>query len=314
MALEPDTGPHPEEPVQNLQLSWIGIAAKTVDLWVKKLLKYAAMFLVPAALVVLIDLATLYVLLGTDAISRLAEISSDPVTVIVDMLLSAEAIPLPFAISIGLGLIGLVVYTVAGGAAIKFTLDGYVGTQTANAKSSFSFAFSRLSVLIGVRLALSLITTLVGLPLLIWASWILLTFDPANPSSLDFNMLVLFLLMLLVLVPIMVYISVRFAPLLAVPIAEEHGIIESLKRTWTLSGGHFWHIFGAQFLLSIIGGIIGFVLDFVGAALLFAGEWVATPVMAVLSVIIIGPLDYVFLAVLVKDLQSRVEVQKQQYW
>ncbi len=314
MSLEPGTGPHPEEPVQDFKLSMIGLVTKTIDLWVKKLLKYASIMLVPAALVIVLDLAVLYVLLGSDAISKLAEISSNPVSVILNLLLSPESVSLSPVVSVGLGVLGLVVYTVAAGAAIKFTLDGYGSSQVGNVKSSFSFAFSRLSVLIGVQLALSLITSVVALPLLIGLSWFLLTFDPENPYSIDMNLLMLVFILMLVLLPIMIYISVRFVPLLAVPIAEEHGIIGSLKRAWALTHGKFWHVFGAQFILNIIGGIIGSVIGSMGSALLYAGEWIVTPAVTILSVLIVGPLDYVFVAVLIKDLQPRAEARTQEYW
>ena len=314
MALEPDTGSRPEEPVQNLRLSWIGLVTKTIDLWVKRLPKYIGMFLLPAALVVLLNLAVLYVLLGSVALTWLAFISNNLVTTIVNLLLSTEALPLPAVVWIGLSVIDMVVYTLAAGAAVKFTLDGYVSSQPGNLKSSFSFAFNRLSVLIGVQLGFGLIMALIALPLLIWVSQLLLSFDPENPYSIDLNLVLLVFVLILVLGPIMLYVSVRFTPLIAVPIAEEHGIVDSFKRAWALTRGSFWHIFGAQFILAIVIQIITFALGFVSMALVYVSEWISIPVMSALTVIIIGPLDYVFLAVLVKDLQSRVEVRKQQYW
>jgi hypothetical protein len=65
-------------------------------------------------------------------------------------------------------------------------------------------------------------------------------------------------LLLLLCLVLLLYLSIRMLPLIAVVASESGGPIASLKRAWSLTSGHFWRLLG--FLLMLMIGFLIFAL------------------------------------------------------
>ena len=76
-------------------------------------------------------------------------------------------------------------------------------------------------------------------------------------------------LLLLLLLLILVYFSIRLLPLLAVVAAEQVGPVASLKRSFALTSGHFWRLFGFLLMLMLgfaivalaVGAVVGAIVN-----------------------------------------------------
>ncbi|WP_029210746.1 hypothetical protein [Arsenicicoccus bolidensis] len=78
----------------------------------------------------------------------------------------------------------------------------------------------------------------------------------------------------LVLAPVFVFVYVRLGLATSALILERIGVIESLRRSWTLSRGAFWRLFGIQLVTSLVvgfaAGALMFPVTMVGMLAVFA--------------------------------------------
>ena len=88
--------------------------------------------------------------------------------------------------------------------------------------------------------------------------------QPAPPS---------FATVLLVLVIACLFIAVKFIMTVPVASAEEAGPLAILKRSWRLTSGHYWPLFGVELLLLVAAVVLLLSAQFVGGGLaVAAGE------------------------------------------
>ena len=78
------------------------------------------------------------------------------------------------------------------------------------------------------------------------------------------------ILVFLALIPVAVYLSVRFMAIYQPLLVIEGRGLSLLRRSWNLTSGHFWALFGRSLLFGLIVGtatnLVTFPLQFVGAA------------------------------------------------
>jgi len=216
-------------------------------------------------------------------------------------------------IAIVLTVFGMVVNAVIAGAGIKFALDDY-GAHQADVGTSLSFAFSRLSTMVVVQFLIALIVTGALAPGMFLLLGAMAGIDPYNPSPDALNMLLMALPLLLIGFVISFYVAIRLNPSSAVVVAEDLGAVDSIKRAWALTSGNFWHIFGGQILLGIALAIISMVLEILLFPLVIYGPAAMLFFLALFSSLIFGAINFVFAAVLYRDLESRSAVISQEYW
>ena len=76
------------------------------------------------------------------------------------------------------------------------------------------------------------------------------------------------------LAPVFVFVYVRLGLATSALILERIGVIESLRRSWTLSRGAFWRLFGIQLVTSLVvgfaAGALMFPVTMVGMLAVFA--------------------------------------------
>ena len=73
--------------------------------------------------------------------------------------------------------------------------------------------------------------------------------------------------MLLVLVIACLFVAVKFIMTFPVSSAEDAGPLTILKRSWTLTRGHYWPLFGVELLLLVAAVVLLLAAQFVGGAI-----------------------------------------------
>lgn len=124
--------------------------------------------------------------------------------------------------------------------------------------------------------------------------------QPAPPS---------FATVLLLLVIACLFIAVKFIMTVPVASAEEAGPLTILKRSWKLTGGHYWSLFGVELLLLVAAIVLLLSAQFVGGAIAAAiGEVQAFSLSALVLSAFMGIAQAVF-TVLASVMLARIYAQ-----
>jgi hypothetical protein len=135
-------------------------------------------------------------------------------------------------------------------------------------KASYRYAFSRIWGLIGLALLIGLV---VGVG---------------------------FILFIIPGIIFLVFLSVSVAGF----IIERLGAVDSMKRSWRLVGGHWWHTFGVIIVAAILAGIVNGILTAIGGSS-FLGSWIFSSIAQIITAPWVA-LVYVLLYI---DLRARHE-------
>jgi len=294
------TKPNPKASItrSEYELGVFGLVGKTFGLWRRNLFHYTIIVGITGAVLVLIQTFTLLFLLGNTGPSYLDFIGTSPLDAVISLFLTTEPFQIVILIILfGLTIASLIVYSIVAGAAIDYAYKDYTNPGSGNISESFSFAFDHASSLIGTQLLQSLI--IVGL-----ATIALLT--------VAISSLIMFAMLFLIL-----YISVRLAPALATVIVEDQTTITALGRSWQITGGFFSHVFLAQILLAFAVLVVDLVIGVIAVVILVTiipNLDVVLVFATITSSLILSPLNYIYLAVLYKDLEARGIGRKYVWW
>lgn len=289
--MEIDSGPGPDQrkPRSRYELGVDGLVGKTISLWMRQLPKYILIVGITGVVLTIIQAVALIAMFGLLGLGLLNFIGTSPIDSVLSLFLTEE----PFTAYIllvvfVLSIISLIVYAIIAGAATKFALTDYENPGTGNIGESFSFAISRTSTLIGTQLLQSFI--IIGLAVV---TLLIYYIDP-----------IIFLVMIL----LVIYLAVRLMPASAVVIAEDHTPFTAIGRSWQITQRFFWHVFLGQILMAIVVIIIDLIIGIVVGIILigFIPSIDLTVLIAtVISSLVLSPLNYIYLAVLYKDLEAR---------
>ncbi len=310
--MEIDSGPGPEPaqpPERDYSVSATGLVSRTFKLWFRNLLAYVVIVGIVSFLWAIAQSFVSVFILGTDLTDYFG---SDPtsfligiISILTDPYISPGTIAFFVPVSIVIFIVSLLIYAIIAGAAVKYALDDY-GTKSADISESFSFATGRAVTLILAQLIVGLISGAIvaGPAVLLILSLYLGTVE----------LLLAGMVAIVVAIIVVLYVTVRLSPTLAVVIAEDYSAMDSVKRAWKITGGHFWHIFGGQILLGIAVFVVSFVISLLAFSFAFAGGYLVTLIIAAIGALLLSPLSYIFQAVLYKDLKSRASVSDQDWW
>lgn len=179
-------------------------------------------------------------------------------------------------------LIGLamVIVMIAGQLAIVLLVNGWrgsVGEAIGKAgKRTPIFILAALAYLLPVILIFSVLLGVAGVGTTADGQ-----VDLANFNSLGWLVLLLFFVAL-------VFVSIRLLPLLAVVASEQTGAFAALKRSFAMTSGHFWRLFGFLLILMIaflilaltVGAVVG---SLVQLALGEPGPWTLSLLLIALA-------------------------------
>jgi hypothetical protein len=306
LAFEEDLGYDPSQPApQRFTLSAADIVAKTFSLWFRKFIQYIMIVGIISAASVAVSFFLLFGFFGS-----VGTITANPFSYVIEVLFYSFTNPTRLALIIGFSLFAFVLNAIIFGAAIKFTLDEY-GGQGGDIGQSFSHSLSRFVNVIIVQLILGLLVAVVITPAMIFLTRALgmidITdpFDPIIPPGAIEQML-MGMAILLVGGIILLYLQVRLAPTLAIVIDTEMSAIESFGRAWELTSGHFFHVFGSYFLLSIFVSLAGLAVGAV-VALIMVPEVYFAVIEAIVVALLFSAFTYIYSVVLYRDLSSRTD-------
>ena len=315
MGIDDGVGLEPSAPPeQDFTVSALDLVTRTLKVWVRKLPSYILIVGLLGVAFSLLQLAVFYALYGLLAFDLLLYVSSDIITTVMSFVTTEPLLAIEIvAIAIVLSIVGMVVNAVIAGGGIKFALDDY-GSHQAEVGASLSFAFSRLFTMIVAQFILTLIISGPMAPGLFLTLSSLAAIDPYNLSIEALSAMLMGIAVLGIGFIVSLYFGIRLSPTSAVVVAEDLGAIDSVKRAWALTTGNFWHIFGGQILLGIAVAVIAFVVELLLFPVLVYGQNVMLYVLAIVSALLFSAINYVFAAVLYRDLESRSRVASKEYW
>ena len=211
-------------------------------------------------------------------------------------------------ITIEFAFIAFVLTAIISGAAIKFTLDEF-GGNGGEVGTSFSRSFGRGLNIVILQLVLSFFVAITLTPATVFLTQAMDMIDITDimnpifpPGSIELLIggMVFFIFGGIFLI----YTNIRFAPALAVVIDTDLSVIDSLKKSWELTSGNFFHVFGSYILLNVEVLILGVVGTIVVSFILLPDAYLLVT-ESVVSALLFSGLRYIFTAVLYRDLTSR---------
>ena len=304
MAFDDELGYDPSRPIdQDYTLSATQLISKTISLWAGRIAHYiliVGVISTASVAVSVVILSAMFGLIGT--------ISADPVGYLISFFMDPMSNLSLLAVSVGFAFVAFVLNAIVNGAAIKFTLDEYGGAG-GDVGTSFSHSFSRLVNIIIVQIILGFIISVIMTPGTILAARALDMIDitdPFNPIIQPGALELMMLAMVLLLVGgiFLIYIQVRFLATYAVVIDSDLSAITSLKRSWELTSGNFFHVFGSYILLVLAVGVLGLIVNF-GLTFIFLPVSYSLVIESLIIALLFSSLTYIFTAVLYRDLASR---------
>ncbi len=317
-----DEGPSPEGPAQPNQqdftVSWTGLVSRTFTLWGRKLAQYIAIVGLPIIIIAGIEAATIWYFLGLAGLTSFSVAPTSPFNLIT-ALIGYGGTTTYLVVQLGVSIISMIIMAFVAGACIKLALDNYGTPDRGTVGESMSTAVGKIAPLIVVQLVTAGILILLELPGMLMMSSILII----NPTDINALQAMLSTLLLGVVVLyagliIGLYVTVRLAVAPALVIAEDKSAIGALKQSFSMAGGHFWHIFAGQILLGLAVGVITIVISLFGAAFAITGTLataiIAIVILAMIASVLTSPLSYIFGAVLYRDLTSRAAMSGQEWW
>ncbi len=310
--ITPETGP-PSQPGPDYTVGATGLVSRTFNLWIRRIGAYLVIVGLVGAVLAIINSAIAFAIAPTDPQGFLNLIGSNPLDILFQIFMwTGVTDALLLVISILLTVVGFVINAITYGAAIKLCLTDYGDPGAGTIGDSFSYAISRLGVLIGAQLLYGFIILLPVLPGAFLFVLAIPAVDPLDPAT--YSSLLTASVLILVGGIITLYLVVRLLPTIAVVVAEEDkSVVDSLKKAWNISEGNFFHILVGFILFAIVVGIASIVI-----AGVFLPLALVSPLLVGLGTIVAGliisPLPAIFQAVLYRDLESRTRSSKAEWW
>jgi hypothetical protein len=191
--------------------------------------------------------------------------------------------------------------------------------QPVSILGAYNFGMGRIGTLIIAQFIVGLITGLVLLIAYLLAIGAIVFLGMSLASQIESNPMAIFglvlfgvFVMLLVVVPIAVFLLIRFLFVPQVVVLEGQGIFSAIGRSWRLVSGSFWRTLGTAFVLWIMVTTIGFLvgLSFNLIDALITNFVVSQMILTFLTYavnILTTPLYLVGLTLLYYDLRIRKE-------
>jgi len=275
------------------ELGVAGLVGKAINLWRRKLPKYMVIIGIAGVALTILQAMVLFFLFGAAGLELLEFVGTSTLDSVFSLILY-PIFPEYLIIIFALTIFGLIIYAIIAGAAIHYTLTDYENRGSGTIGESFSYSAKLAIPLIGVQLIESLIVVSLA------AISVVLMFIDA-------------LISLVMIIPTL-YIAVRLAPALAIVISEERYPIQALRRSWQITARSFWHVFVGQLLMIIVVMIIDIGVA-VGIAFILPSiiPELGFSILAVTLIFsgVFSSMNYIFLAVLYKDLEARENINRQ---
>ncbi len=304
MAFEEGLGYDPSQPFEeDYTLSATGLVSKTFGLWTGKFVQYVtivglfSVFTTLMSFVLVFTIFGLVDILPADPINYLFSVFSFPTMPDMTMII----------LSVAFGVVAFIVNAILSGAAIKFALDDY-GGQTADVGMSFSHSFGKTTRIVTVQLIMTLIVSAVTAPSLNLMMRGLEGIDIYTyPPTIDpeaMQLMMMGAMLFLVGGIFILFITIKFAPALAIVVDTDLSAIDSLKKAWEITSGNFLHVFGGQILIGLAVGLLGMIITVPLGVIMFLNPWALVAGTIFVALLFSAP-SLIYIAVLYRDLMAR---------
>jgi len=299
-----DLGMDPsKQSTQDYTVNATGVVSRTISVWIRQIAQYIIIFGIIGAVLNVISFLILFTVF-----ERIGVLGTDPLSYFVNIFAMTSLPDLTLiAVSLLFAIVAFIINAILGGAAIKFALDDY-NARNGDIRTSFSHSYRKTFNFIAVQLVISFFSSILLLPgfyLLTNAMMNIDISDPFNPvfppGSLE-NMMAGSGLIFIGGV-ILIYISARFAPTLAVVIDTDLSAIGSLKKSWNLTSGNVWHVIGSWIIFGLVVVVFGAIVGAVGYFL----QPYNLVIDSIVTTLLFGALNFIFPVILYRDLSSRVK-------
>ncbi|MHA1637801.1 MAG: hypothetical protein ACTSUB_07275, partial [Candidatus Thorarchaeota archaeon] len=142
-----DEKPSSEEPglphSQDFTVTWTGLVSRTFTLWSRKLIQYIMIAAIPVIIYAVLEFLVLYAFMGAYSEAYIGTISSDPLSLILDLFLLTGDLTF-LMITIFLMFASVIISAFVAGATYKFAFDNYGSRESGDIRESYSFAMGKL--------------------------------------------------------------------------------------------------------------------------------------------------------------------------
>ena len=177
----------------------------------------------------------------------------------------------------------------------KAAADSYLGERTGIGET-FRFALRRAGPLLWVMVLFGLVIVAILAPLV--------ALVVAAPGSNTVGLLAVPVMIVVIFVGVRLFVSTT------VLVVEDERGPRALGRSWRLTSGRFWRLFGALILANLIGGVVArLIVEIFGLAAPSAGSsgWVVDAAGSALAQVVVQPFSTLVAVVLYFDLRVRKE-------
>jgi hypothetical protein len=220
----------------------------------------------------------------------------------------------------------LLVYAVATGAATSAVAETYLG-RPSTARGSYARVRAKFWKLIGVVFNIALRLMGIMLPVLAVAVGLIvaITFSVGgnfNSPILVASMLLIFMFFYVVALVFCVWFALRYAISIPILMIEDLGVLDTIRRSVSLTRGRRGHIFLSLLVAAIIAyvGVFLFQFPFVIPAMLatMRGHWPfwlasASAAASAIGIAVTGPISMIVTVLLYYDTRIRKEAFDLQY-
>jgi hypothetical protein len=254
-----------------------------MDVWTKHFLEFFVVFLVltlvTSGLSLLGSILLLHVPIGAGGFGGIS-LTSPPTGLDLAAFVGYEFVVI---------VIGLVLGSVVLGGVTDFSVRAYRGERV-RLQDSLMRGVQRFLSVLGANLLVTLITVgVIFVPIILLFTVVLGGFSAASIALLCGAALAFPFLAVLILY---IYLALLlYAPVIMV---EGAHAVDSLGRSWNLTKGHKWSLFGATLVIGIIAGLLGAAIGFAGA---LTGNFVVSYVATAIATGVTGAWSVILAAV-----------------
>jgi hypothetical protein len=301
---------NPQPTAQDYTVSATGLVSRTLGLWSRRLIQYIIIVGIIGVVCTMSSLLLLFTLFGTIGV-----LQTDPFTYFFNIFIQPSLPDLTLVVvSLLFAIVAFVINAIIGGAAIKFALDDY-NTHSGDIRTSFSHSFGKILNFVAVQLVISFLVSILLIPGLILLNNSLGAIDIIDPFNPIFppgalEMMMMGFIFILAGALIMIYISARLSPTLAIVMDTDLSAIGSLKKSWEITSGNVWHVIAGRILFGIVVIVLGLAVSAFVYPLSFYNiipETFSSVVENIVIALLFSVLNFIFPVVLYRDLSSRAK-------
>ena len=266
----------------------------TFDVWVKNFGSFFLVYLILSLVTGALGLAGAYFILGVPFVAGATPIIATPTTTNLLAFIAYE---------IFVGVVGWVFASIVLGGVVDFSVRRYRG-ENVRIQDSLSKGLQRVLSILGANLLVTLITLGV---IMLWVGLLIagaIAIVATGGTAAGIAAVCGALIALPFIVVLVIYIDIALCLYAPAVMVEGAHAVDSLHRSWSLTRGHKWSIFGAGLILFILIAIIDVAIS-LGAGV------TANPIVELVATALGAAITGAWIAILTSIAYDRIVRQPQ---